>query len=123
MWGIVNNCSTVTNCSTVRQLLNVICVKGKCPPVSRSGNEFQTIATKTPEGVPSTHVRSCVTGYRDNLIIDDGIRYWVNMLCIKSGKKVVVCPSTCFFIISYACYDWKINSIFESNLTTKFYLY
>ena len=80
MWGIVNNCSTVTNCSTV------ICVKGKCPPTLRSGNEFQTIPTKTPEGVPSTHVvRSCITGYRDNLIIDDGIRYWVKMLGIKSG--------------------------------------
>ena len=29
MWGIVNNCSTVTNCSTVRQLLNGNLGKGK----------------------------------------------------------------------------------------------
>ena len=69
------------------KLLNGNLRKGKCPPASRSGNEFQTIATKMPEGVPSTHVRSCVTGYRDNLIIDDGIRYWVKMLGIKSGKN------------------------------------
>ena len=61
--------------------------KGKCPLASRSGNEFQMIATKTPEAVSSTHVRSCVTGYRDNLIIDDGVWSWVKMLGIKSGKK------------------------------------
>ena len=68
------------NCN---ELLNGI--KGKCPPASRSGNEFQTIATKMLEGVPNTHVRSCIMGYRDNLIIDDGIQYWVKML----GKDVV----------------------------------
>ena len=84
MWGIVNKCSTVTNCSVEDNCSTVTCVKGKCPPASRSGNEFQTIAMETSEGVPSTHVRSCVTGYRDNLIIDDKIRYWVKMLGIKS---------------------------------------
>ena len=31
MWGIVNNCSTVTNCSTVRQLLNGNLRKGEIP--------------------------------------------------------------------------------------------
>ena len=60
----------------------VTCVKGKFPAASRSGNEFQMIATKTQEGVPSTHVQLCVMGYKDNLIIDDGIRYWVKMLGI-----------------------------------------
>ena len=69
--------------------------EGKFPPASRSDNEFQTIATK----IPSTHVRSCVTGYRDNLIIDDGIRYWVKMLGIKSGKKVVVFPVPAFYYL------------------------
>ena len=49
----------------------------------RSGNKFQMIVMKTLEGVRSTHVRSCITGYRDNLIINDGIRYWVKMLGIK----------------------------------------
>ena len=97
MWGIVNNCSAVTNCSTV------ICIKGKCPPALRSGSEFQMIATKTPKGIPSMHIQLCVTGYRDNLIIDDGIRYWVKMLGIKSGKKVVVCPSTHFLLSLLLC--------------------
>ena len=31
MWGIVNKCSTVTNCSTVRQLVNGNLCKGKMP--------------------------------------------------------------------------------------------
>ena len=41
---------------------------------------------KTLEGIPGTHVRLCVMGYKDNLIIDDGIQYWVKMLGIKSGS-------------------------------------
>ena len=31
MWGIVNKCSTVTNCSTLRQLLNSNLRKEKMP--------------------------------------------------------------------------------------------
>ena len=31
MWGVANNCSTVTNCSTVRQLLNGNLRKGEMP--------------------------------------------------------------------------------------------
>ena len=31
MWGIVNKCSTVTNCSTVRQLLSGGFRKGEMP--------------------------------------------------------------------------------------------
>ena len=39
----------------------------------------------------ATQVQSFVTSLLDNQKIDDGIRHWVKMIDVKSGKKVVSC--------------------------------
>ena len=67
----------------VRQLHNCNLCKGEMPSGVEERERIPNDSDQDPEGVPSTHVRSCVTSCRDNLIIDDGIRYWVKMLNTK----------------------------------------